>query len=331
MLPALILFAALLSSRYPFWAEATRDNHTCDTATTFVSDTISLHVRTGVLRGTLVMPNIHGKVPVIVLLGGSGPIDRDGNVQRAEVKNDAVKLLAEGLGRRGIASVRYDRRGIGESASVQVSESSFVFTALVEDASNWITALLKDSRFSRVILAGHSEGSLVAILAAQKTDVAGVVTLNGPGRPHWKVLHDQLAASWATEQVARADSIVQKIIRGDTGVVVPTEMRALFRPSVQPYLRSLYSFDPAIELGRLGVPVLVVYGTTDLNVGAGEAEILIRRSRTARIARIEGMNHLLKSASDLDTQRRTYVDPSVPLAPGLVKSVTEFVCHLAGQ
>jgi hypothetical protein len=299
----------------------------CGGTTSFRSDTISVVVGEGTLHGTVVIPSRPATAPVVLFFGGSGPIDRDGNVQRAKERNDGLKMLAEQLGNRGIASVRYDRRGIGESASVQPHESNFVFSALVDDGTAWITRLSTDRRFNKVVLAGHSEGSLIAILIAQSGKANGVITLNGPGRPHWQVLHDQLAGKLSSAQLAEADSIIQRMLRQDTIVPVSTGMLALFRPSVQPYLKSLYALDPARELQRLEVPVLIVQGTTDKNVPASEADVLVRSAKRATVARIMGMNHLLKRASDDEwSQYATYIDPSVPLADGLVNAIVVFVC-----
>jgi uncharacterized protein len=155
---------------------------------------IVLETATGQLSGTLELPNGKGPFPVVLIIAGSGPTDRDGN-NPGGLKTNAYKLLAEGLAQNGVASLRYDKRGIGKSSSAMTREQDLRFETFVNDAVGWLEKLGQDSRFSKRFVIGHSEGSLVGILAAQKVSVSGFVSIAGAGRAIDEILIEQLSTS----------------------------------------------------------------------------------------------------------------------------------------
>jgi len=293
---------------------------------------VTVHVSTGDLHGTLSAPDGPGRVPLVVLLVGSGPVNRDGNAPSVRATPNTFKILADSLGHRGIASLRYDRRGIGGSAAAQPKESDFRFPMLADDAAEWVRQMRSDPRFGSIVLAGHSEGSLTAILASQRVQVDGLVSLAGPGRPHWMILRDQLApvlGPSAPALLMQVDSILARLVRGDTTIVVAPELLSLFRPDVQPYLVSLYRYDPAAELAKSRIPILVLQGTSDLQVPNAEAEVLGRANARSRVTHLVGMNHVLKLASgSLKEQGPAYVDPNMPIPGTLIDAAAAFVCAL---
>ena len=132
-------------------------------------------------------------MPVVLLLSGSGPTDRNGNSPMLPGKNNSLQMLAEGLASNGIASLRYDKRGVGESAKAMMAEADLRFETYVDDAVAWCEQLRKDKRFSAVIIAGHSEGSLIGMLAAKRCNAAGFISIAGAGRAAADILRTQLA------------------------------------------------------------------------------------------------------------------------------------------
>jgi alpha/beta superfamily hydrolase len=124
---------------------------------------ILLKTPTGTLSGTLLIPGEISKYPVALIIAGSGPTDRDGN--NTSMKNNSLKLLATSLAEHQIASLRYDKRGIGASREAAISEADLRFEDFIEDARDWIGLLIKDKRFSEVIVIGHSEGSLIGMVS----------------------------------------------------------------------------------------------------------------------------------------------------------------------
>ena len=282
---------------------------------------ITLLTATGKIEGTLVLP-AQLPAPVVLIVAGSGPTNRDGDA--GLLRPDSYKLLATALAARGIASVRYDKRGIGDSASAATSEKDLRFETYVQDAAAWLRLLHADARFSKVGLVGHSEGSLVGMLAIQRSPAGAFVSLEGAGRPAPVVLREQLKAQLPGELNAQADAIIAQLQQGHTVANTPAELTALFRPSVQPYLISWFKYDPAVEISKLRVPVTIVQGTADLQVTMADADALKAADPAARLIVVTGMNHVLKYAPDTTSQSavvKGYEDASLPVDPHVVDAI----------
>ena len=276
----------------------------------------------------------------------SGPTDRDGNSRLIPGRNDSLKLLAEGLASAGIASLRYDKRGLGESAYEGLREEDLVFADFVNDLLTWV--LWADARddVSDIYLAGHSEGGLIVLSAlASELDaglgvdpqaarlardtVVGAVCIAAPGRVFDAVVLEQLERSLGPDSAlfASAREIFAAVRDGGEVPDVPPELAALFRPSVQPYLRSIVRFDPAVLAAATAQPLLVVTGVEDLQVPVSDAEALSAAHLQSRLVIIPGMNHVLKIVppADIASNQRAYADPSFELSEELVNSVSEFI------
>lgn len=141
------------------------------------------------LKGTLEIPTSNKTVAVVLIIAGSGPTDRDGNNPLIG-KNNSYKMIADLLFKNGVASLRYDKRGIG--ASDKVNESELTFDTYINDAVEWIKFLKNDKRFSKIIIIGHSEGSLIGIVAAKREDVNKFISLCGAGKPIYDILDEQV-------------------------------------------------------------------------------------------------------------------------------------------
>lgn len=291
-----------------------------------LADEVSLQTPTGTLYGTLLVPSSAPPVPVVLIIAGSGPTDRDGNSDLLPGPNNSLRMLAEALAARGIASLRYDKRGVGASIGAVRRESDLTFDLYIEDATRWIEQLRSDARFGSRIVAGHSEGSLIGMLAAQRTAVNAVISIAGAGRPAGEVILSQLERKLTPALMATARTIVSSLNAGKTVSNVPPELAPLFRLSIQPYLISWFRYDPAIEIGRLNMPVLIVQGTTDIQVSLADAERLAEGNRSAGLAIITGMNHVLKDVPlDPDAQERSFSDPSLPIDATLVRAIGAFL------
>jgi len=291
---------------------------------------------TGQLHGSLRLPagaDAATAVPVALIVAGSGPTDRDGNSAALPGTNDSLKMLADALAELGVASLRYDKRGIGQSAAAAPPESEMTFDLLVDDAVGWLEALAGDARFGPRVVVGHSEGSLIGMLAARRAGADAFVSLEGAGRRAADVLRGQLAAQLPAALLAEIDTVLAELEAGrlvprlPPGIAaVPGVGQALFRDSVQPYLVSWFRLDPAQAIGELDVPCLIVQGSTDLQVTSSDAERLADAARTGTLASIEGMNHVLKAApADRAANLATYTDPAAPLADGLTQALRGFL------
>jgi hypothetical protein len=281
------------------------------------------------LYGTLTLPEGDAPANAALLISGSGPTDRDGNFPGGP--NDSLKMLAAELGDRGIASLRFDKRGTGESIAAAPPEEELRAETFVEDAVAWLEFLKEQDRVRRTVAIGHSEGGLVATLAAQREPVAGLVLLASAGRPAPDLIREQLAGQDLPADLSkRSDDIIASLERGETVDDVPHQFDALFRPSVQPYLISWFKYDPAAELAKTAGPVLVVQGTRDLQARPADGEKLAAARGETTLVTIEEMNHVLKTAPESRAGNMAlYADPSVPLAAGLADTIADFIGKMA--
>jgi pimeloyl-ACP methyl ester carboxylesterase len=278
------------------------------------------------LYGSLLTPAVARPGPAVLLIAGSGPTDRDGNSTVPGVRPGNLKLIAEGLAAAGVTSLRYDKRAIAKSAPAAVSEADLRFTTAVDDAVLFARLLQAQPGVTCVILLGHSEGALVAALAAQKIAACGVIEVSGIGRPLGVVLREQLVAQNLPPPImAQIDAGLAELEHGREIANIPG-LESLFRPSVQPYLISQLTLDPAKALAAVKAPVLILQGDNDLQVSVQDARLLAAARPDAKLVVLPGMNHVLKTApSDRAGNFATYADPSLPLAPGTVQAIVAFV------
>lgn len=277
----------------------------------------------GKIHGTLLTPDGKKAVPVVLIIAGSGPTDRDGN--QSMVKTDSYKLLAEALLQEGIATLRYDKRGVGESSSALKDESTLKFDDMVGDAAGIIEQLKSDKRFSSVTVLGHSEGSLIGMLAAKKSGADAFISVAGLAESADKIIVRQIAAQ-SEELSLKTAFILDSLNKGQDVKVADPNLQTLFRPSVQPYIKSWIKYEPKTEIGKLRVPVLILQGTTDIQVPVSEAETLKEASPSAKLTIIKGMNHVLKQApEDREKNMATYSNPNLPLSKELTPAINTFV------
>src|SRR6202162_908615 len=296
-------------------------------------ESISIDTGDGALYGTLELPASKPPFPVALLISGSGPTDRDGNSRVLPGKNNSLKMLAEGLALQGIASLRYDKRGIGESKAVGLKEEDLRFETYVDDAGRWGQYLRKDNRLRALVTIGHSEGSLIGMLAARKLSADGYVSIAGAGRPGGQIILLQLRSQPIPPDVMKlVEDIVSALEQGRTVDTIPQGFGALFRESVQPYLISWFRYDPAKEIAKLTMPVLILQGTTDIQASVIEANLLAGAHTKAKLVVLEGMNYILKEGpGGRDKQIASYSDPSLPLAAKLVDEISHFIASLRLQ
>lgn len=256
-------------------------------------------VGNGRLAGTLLLPEGAGPWPGALLIAGSGPTDRDGNNLLLPAPIDNLRRLAQELAARGIASLRYDKRGVGESVHPGLSEEALRFDHLVDDAVLLARQLADDPRITQVTLVGHSEGALVAALAADEAHACGVVSVSGAGCSVPTLMRKQIEASLPPDLVQPALAALAKLEAQEPVADVPESLVLLFRPSVQPYLISWFRHDPPQVLGRLHAPVLIVHGAADAQVPPEHAQWLHEGRPDAPVKIVQGMDHLLAVGGDV--------------------------------
>ena len=290
----------------------------------------------GPLKGTMLSPGPeHG--PVVLIIPGSGPTDRDGN-SPAGLKASTYKLLAEGLVEHGVTTVRIDKRGLFASSAGTRDPNAVTIPDYVTDVHGWIERIRQQTGSACVWLLGHSEGGLIAIAAAQnRQDVCGLVLVAAAGRSMGEVLRDQLKANPANAPLLpQALPAIDGLEAGkhvDTTNMHPA-LAALFRPQVQGFLISAFSYDPAQLLKTFSnKPVLIIQGQRDIQVGEADALLLKAADPGATLLLLPDVNHVLKTVTSDNRQSNiaTYADPSLPLAPGIVKAISSFLGGKASE
>ena len=285
---------------------------------------VSLKTLSGTISGTLALPkNTTGKIPVVLIIAGSGPTDRDGN-GAAGLNGNTYKMLANALGKNGIASLRYDKRMIGQSVS-STKLKELRFEDYVDDAVGLINMLSEDERFSKVIVLGHSEGSLVGILSVRGQPAKAFISVAGAGQQADKIVTEQMKSQ--PKYIAdNFKTMLDSLKKGKFTDNIDPKLYAIAGPDVQPYLMSWFRYDPIKELKKIKIPVLILQGTTDIQVTVADAEKLKKADSDAKLVIIPGMNHILKEApADREQNMATYSKPDLPLKPELVTNIVDFI------
>ena len=290
----------------------------------FITEEKTFPTATGNLAGTLILPTSGKTFKLVVIQAGSGATDRNGNSGNA-VKANSYRLIAEELSKKNIATLLIDKRGIAKSASAMKSEATLQFDDYADDLAGWISFMKKDKRIGKIFIAGHSEGSLVGMLAAQKEKVNGYISIAGAGESIDKIITWQYAQQLPKAAVV-VDSLFTRMRNGQKLDTVPPYLLSIFRPSVQPYILSWMLHDPCTEIKKLNIPILILQGTTDIQVEVKEAEMLKACKSKATLKIISGMNHILKEAPlDRTKNIASYTNESLPIMPGLVDIIAKFV------
>jgi len=289
---------------------------------TFKEAPAVLKINNDQLYGTLTTPDLTKKFPVALIIAGSGPTDRNGN--NPMMKNNSLKMLAEALAKNGIASLRYDKRAIGESKAAGGSESSLVFENYIQDAKSWINYLKQDKRFSKVIIIGHSEGSLIGMVASAKADK--FISIAGAGEPADQIIKTQIAAKSMKQLDDMTFPIIDSLKNGFQVKKVDPMLNALFRPSVQPYLISWFKYNPKTEISKLTIPILVLQGNNDLQIAVKDAENLSKANKNSEMVIIDKMNHIMKIIDgDQNANMTSYNNETLPLSEILVEKIVLFI------
>jgi pimeloyl-ACP methyl ester carboxylesterase len=280
---------------------------------------------------TYVRPEGTDRVPLAVIIAGSGPTDRDGN-SLLGLKTDAYKQLAEALADLGIATVRYDKRGIAGSADLGRNENLLTIDVFAKDAqaaAKWAAQL---PNAGPVVLIGHSEGGVLALMAAKAAAAKAVVLLTTPGRPLGQILREQLARPVLPQELrSEALEIIAALERGEEVKTMRADLEPLFRPSVQPFVRSWIKTDPAQLLRSFDMPALVIGGGRDIQVARADFDALVAARANVKSSWYPSMGHTLKqTGEDLQSQGKAYMDPTLPLMEGLADAVARFVHEAVG-
>ncbi|MEO8768898.1 MAG: alpha/beta fold hydrolase [Ferruginibacter sp.] len=292
------------------------------TDSSYIETSITLHTPTGDIFGTLTTPATLSVMPVALLIAGSGPTDRNGNNFLIKGKNNNLMQMAYALANDGIASLRFDKRGVGKSYPAMKKQTDMRFENYVDDVSQWIDLLKKDTRFNKIIVIGHSEGSLIGMIAGKHADK--YISISGPGQSADVLMREQLSAQ--SEELKKSTSPILDSLKAGKMVPVDPSLSMYFDASIQPYLISWFKYDPQVEIKKLKIPILILQGTNDLQVKEKEATILAKANPAAKLLLIENMNHVMKLVvGDREANVKAYSDPSLLVSPVLLKAIVDFI------
>jgi pimeloyl-ACP methyl ester carboxylesterase len=275
------------------------------------------------LKGSLYAPlKQNKKTTLVILIAGSGPTDRDGN--QKGLTNNSLKYVSEELAKNEIVVFSYDKRIIAQMLSGTANEATLSFDDFINDAKEVVTFFKNKKKYNKIIIAGHSEGSLIGMIAA-KDNANAFISLAGAGRTIDSVVEDQIEKQAPTlkEEVQNYFAILKK---GETFELKNPMLASIFRESVQPYMISWIKYNPQNEIKKLQIPVLIINGTKDLQVGVAEAELLKQAKPDAKMEIIENMNHLFKEIKgDEKENKAAYTNPDLPVMQELILKINRFI------
>lgn len=277
------------------------------------------------LYGVLTIPNSKDSNNVLaIIVGGSGPTDKDGN-QYGVMFPNTYKFLAHSLAEKGITTFRFDKRGVGASASSLDQESKLTFDLYIEDVCSLINYLHKHRDFGKIILIGHSEGALISFVAGKKAKIDGYVAIASPGTPIDQILQKQIKERMPI-MAEKTASILSSLKNRQIVDSVPQALTTIFRKSVQPFLISMMDYDPRKEIEAIRAPILIIQGDNDIQVNWEEAKKLSEANPTAKLIRISGMNHVLKiCGTSIAENYKSYNSPAVPIANAISSEIKSFL------
>ena len=275
------------------------------------------------VEGTLLAPR-QETVPLAIIINGSGPIDRNGNEMMT--KNNSAKKLAKALAKKGIATFRYDKRTL-KAQQLNIDEKDMRFDDFIDDAKAVIKRFSELPNYSSLYIIGHSQGSLVGMIAAQeKAD--GFISIAGAGQTIDSLIVEQIGRQMPGLEEStrtafnelRANGKVKDYNQG---------LASLFKKSIQPFMFSWMKYDPQQEIKKLEMPVLIINGDNDLQVNTNEAEKLKAAKPNAELVIIENMNHIYRIIDKNDdiANQKSYNEPQRPISNEMVEQISNFILN----
>jgi uncharacterized protein len=294
------------------------------TLNSFSQENIEVSVNE-LIKGTLISSAEKSKTNLIIIIAGFGPTDRDGN--QASLKNNSLKFLAESIADAKNDVFRFDKRMFAQAKSGKLDEKTLSFEDMIVDVKDIIKYFKANYKYKKIIIAGHSEGSLIGMISANGNADA-YISISGPGRPADEIVEEQIAK----QAPAMKDEVHNNFVllkKGQTFENKNFLLASLFRESVQPYLISWIKYNPQVEIKKLKIPTLILNGTKDIQVGVSEAELLKKAKPDAQLEIIENMNHVLKEIKGDDKEgMAAYSNPDLPIIKPLIEKIKNFVSKL---
>ena len=288
-------------------------------AESFKTEEIAIN---SLIKGTLFNPStISSQTKLVILIAGSGPTNRSGN--QIGLVNNSLKFLSENLAQKGIAVFSYDKRIIAQMISGKIDEKSLSFDDFINDAKEVVSYFKNQKKYQKIIIAGHSEGSLIGMVSSQ-TNVDAFVSLAGAGNTIDVIIGQQVVKQLPTLK-AEVDKNFAILKTGKTFHNENSLLESLFRESVQPYMISWLKYNPQEEIKKLTIPILIINGTKDSQIAEENAFLLKQAYPKAQIEIIQNMNHVFKEVENETQNIEAYSNPNLPIIPSLVNTLDKFI------
>lgn len=271
--------------------------------------------------GTLLVPSSVEKPKLAILIAGSGPTDRNGN--QKFLKNNNLKKLAESLSNQGIATFRYDKRVVKQIITGNFDKNT-MFDDFVKDAESVIEYFEKSDAYSKIYVIGHSQGSLVGMLAG-KDRIDGFISIAGAGQSIDNVIMEQVQKT-APQYIEDTKRVFDILKSGKTTSDYPPALSSLFNRDIQLFMMNWMQYDPKEIIKLLDMPIMLINGTKDLQVSINEATLLKEAADHADLKIVDKMNHVMFIIDGDDLENaKSYNESFRPISSDLVESVIEFI------
>lgn len=271
------------------------------------------------IEGTLYTPIENETSPLVIFIAGSGPTDRDGN--QSFMKNDMLKKMATFLSNNGIATFRYDKR-IVKQIRTKTIDKNISFDDFILDARSVINFF--KSKFETIIVAGHSQGSLVGLLALNQS-VDAFVSLAGAGKPIDRILEEQISKS-APMFLEDSKRVLATLKAGETTKDYPLPLGSIFNLELQPFMANWMQYNPVEVIKKQEIPTLIINGDKDLQVGIEEAKLLYEAAQNGQLLIVENMNHILVNIEGDDLENmKSYNIATLEIAQEVSDRMLDFV------
>ncbi|WP_242157901.1 alpha/beta hydrolase family protein [Aestuariivivens sediminis] len=273
------------------------------------------------IDGTLTLPNDDNDLDLVIIIGGSGPTDRNGN--QNFLKNNALKKLSRGLVANGIATFRYDKRIVKQIRERHV-DPNITFDDFITDAIAVIEYFKKTDVYNKIYILGHSQGSLVGMVAS-KDRVDGFISVAGAGQNIGDVLDEQISKT-APQFAEESKTIIEHLKKGELVHNYPQALASVFSMELQPFMINWMQYEPSQVITHLKIPILIANGTKDLQTSVEEAHKLKAAAPESTLIIIEYMNHVLVPIMGDDLENsKSYNEPYREISTELINSITTFI------
>lgn len=271
------------------------------------------------LPGTLTYSN--NTDHLIVWVHGSGNVDRNGNQAGMNVGANYIKQFRDAINAKGIAFFSYDKR-TANMKNMKFIMNNLSFDAFASDVQKVIAHFREDGRFKSITLVGHSQGSLVAMLASSKADK--YVSLAGPSESIDVTITGQVTKQNAELGKTTAAHFKELKETGDIKEVNPMLLSIFAKPNL-PFFKSWMKYTPTDEIKNITIPTLIINGDKDIQVSVEDAKQLHHSKKDGTLKIIKNMNHVIKHIEKDEDNIASYRSPDFPISKELIEVITTFV------